>query len=460
MIFMRAKKGKEGLILLKLSFPILFAQLAQTGITLFETIFAGHYADEGISLAGVAIGVSIWLPAVLFAQGILSILTPISAQLNGAAKQHEIKNQIRQGLIIAAVLSGLLMIFLFHADKIILLRSTEAHPIDPKMVAMASDFLKIMSFGAPGLLFYLVYRFQCEGLSDTKPIMIVMLVAFLINIPLNYAFINGKWGAPELGGIGCGVTGAIVFWLMFILIKCYVTFSKRHQCIRAVKLKHWIDFSAIKTIFKLGLPLGFAYFFEVTLFAVIALLIAPLGATVVSAHQIIFQISSLTFVVPLALGIASSIRTGYLLGKQDYLMAQFSARLTLCIGAALSVVLALCLLMFKLPLIHLFTNEASIVIQASALTFLLASYQIFDYLQVILSNVLRAYEDTKSIFLITFSAYWIIGLPIGYVLGLTPLVRAPLGVAGFWIGINAGLGAAALMMFMRLILIQKRILLK
>lgn len=456
MNWMNSKAKQELVLLLNLAIPIVLSQFAQTGITLFETIFAGHYPDDGISLSGVAIGVSIWLPALLFAQGVLSILTPIIAQLNGAEKQEQIAHQVRQGLWIALGCSILLIGLLFHADKILLLRSTPEHPIDPAMMKMASDFLKAMAWGAPGLLFYLVYRFQCEGLSDTKPIMIIMIIALILNIPINYIFIYGKFGLPEFGGVGCGIAGAIIFWLMFIMMKIYVTFSKKHQVVRSASLTQWIDFKAIKNIIRLGLPLGFAYFFEVTLFAIVALLIAPLGSVVVSAHQITFQISSMMFAIPLALGIATSIRVGFLLGKKDLVQAKYASYFSLKTGLVVALVAVCLLLIFRQPLVLLFTTKADIVNLALQLVLLLALYQIFDYLQVILSNILRAYEDTKSIFILAFCSYWLIGFTVGYILGLTDWISEPLGALGFWIGFNVGLASGALMMFFRMIYIQKK----
>lgn len=456
MKWIKSKAGHELLLLLNLAIPIAFSQFAQIGITLFEAIFAGHYPDNGISLSGVAVGVSIWLPSLLFSQGILSILTPIISQLNGANKQDQIAHQVRQGLFIAAGMSILFILILYHADKIIALRSTAEHPIDADMMKMASNFLKAIIWGLPGILFYLVYRFQCEGLSDTKPIMLVMIIALILNVPINYIFIYGKFGVPEFGGVGCGIAGAIVFWLMFVMIKIYVTFSKKHQIIRQSKVVQFFDFKAIKNIIRLGLPLGFAYFFEMTLFAIVALLIAPLGASTVSAHQITFQLSSMMFAIPLSLGIATSIRVGYLLGKKDLIAAKYTSYFSLKTSLGVASFTVCLLLLFKNTLTGLFTPNLEVIDLALHLILLLALYQFFDYLQIILSNILRAYEDTKSIFIITFCAYWIVGLPVGYILGLTDWIIAPIGAAGFWIGFNFGLATSAVMMYCRMIFIQKR----
>ena len=440
--------------IIKLAVPVMLAQMSQTAITFVDTIMAGHYSAAALS--GVAIAVSIWLPTILFGQGLLSVLTPIIANLNGAAKRDQIANHTRQGLIIATILSAIMMLFLYNADKIIALRSSPDNPIDPEMVYVAVHFLRAIMWGLPGFLFFLVYRFQCEGLSNTKPTMYIMFIALLANIPINYVLIYGKFGMPEFGGVGCGITASIVFWLMFVLIKCFTYFSRSQRDIRKAPLTKFFYASISKRIVVLGLPLALAYFFEISLFAVIALMIAPLGKTAVSAHQIIFTLSSMTFTIPLSLGVATSIRVGYLLGKKKPEFAKRTAYLNLGLAFGIALCIASILLTFKHTLISLFTTDSTVIVICLQLIILLAIYQLFDYLQVTASNVLRGYKDTKSIFYITFIAYWLIGLPIGYVLALTDWIVAPMGPAGFWTSISFGLGVAAILLISRVYYIQKQ----
>jgi multidrug resistance protein, MATE family len=440
--------------LVKLSVPVLIAQVSQTAITFVDTIMAGNYSKTALS--GVAIAVSIWLPTILFGQGLLTVLTPIISNLNGAAKRNQVADHTRQGVIIALVLSVLMMLVLYHSDLIINLRSSDDYPIDPKMMEVAVKFLRAIMWGVPAFLLFLVYRNQCEGLSNTKPAMVIIFIALITNIPINYILIYGKLGLPAFGGVGCGITASIIFWLMFILIRLYTLTAPSQHDIRQTPITKLIDVAIIKKVIILGTPLALAYFFEMSLFAVIALLIAPLGQLTVAAHQIIFTISSLTFAIPLSLGVATSIRIGYLLGKRKPVLAKQTSYISLAISLAIAIIVALILVIFSSQIITIFTQENAVIAICMQLIVLLAIYQASDYLQVVASNVLRGYKDTKSIFFITLLSYWVVGLPVGYVLGLTDLIIQPIGAAGFWIGIISGLAVAAFLLIARMIYIQKQ----
>lgn len=440
--------------IITLAIPVMIAQISQTAITFVDTIMAGNYSKTALS--GVAIAVSIWLPTILFGQGLLTVLTPIISNLNGAAKRNLVADHTRQGVVIALILSVMMMLILYHSDKIISLRSSAEHPIDPQMVEVAVSFLRAIMWGVPAFLLFLVYRNQCEGLSNTKPAMVIIFIALLANIPINYILIYGKLGLPAFGGVGCGITAAIIFWLMFILMRLYTLTTASQKDIRNTPVTKLVDFAIIKKVIVLGTPLALAYFFEMSLFAVIALLIAPLGQITVAAHQIIFTISSLTFAIPLSLGVATSIRVGYLLGKQKPSLAKQTAYISLAISFAIAVIVALILVIFRTPIIELFTKETAVIAICMHLIILLAIYQASDYLQVVASNVLRGYKDTQSIFFITLLSYWVVGLPVGYILALTDLVMQPLGAAGFWIGIISGLAVAAVLLIGRMIYLQKQ----
>ena len=160
--------------LITLAIPVMIAQISQTAITFVDTIMAGNYSKTALS--GVAIAVSIWLPTVLFGQGLLTVLTPIISNLNGSAKREQVADQTRQGVVIALILSIIMMLVLYNSDKIISLRSSADHPIDPEMVDVAVSFLRAIMWGVPAFLLFLVYRNQCEGLSNTKPAMVIIFI--------------------------------------------------------------------------------------------------------------------------------------------------------------------------------------------------------------------------------------------------------------------------------------------
>ncbi|MCK1967806.1 MULTISPECIES: MdtK family multidrug efflux MATE transporter [Franconibacter] len=436
--------------LLALAIPVILAQIAQTAMGFVDTVMAGGYSAT--DMAAVAIGTSIWLPAILFGHGLLLALTPTIAQLNGSGRRDRIAHQVRQGFWLAGMVSVLVMVVLWNAGYII----HAMHNIDPQLADKAVGYLRALLWGTPGYLCFQVARNQCEGLARTKPGMVIGFIGLLVNIPVNYIFIYGHYGMPELGGVGCGVATASVYWVMFASMLLYV---KRAHAMRDIQhAQHFgkPDWAVIKRLTQLGLPIALALFFEVTLFAVVALLVSPLGIVDVAGHQIALNFSSLMFVLPMSLAAAVTIRVGYRLGQGSTLDAQTSAWTGIAVGVCMAVVTAIFTVVMRKHIALLYNDNPQVVALASFLMLLAAVYQISDSIQVIGSGVLRGYKDTRSIFFITFIAYWVLGLPSGYVLALTDLVVEPMGPAGFWTGFIIGLTSAAIMMFWRMRYLQRQ----
>lgn len=436
--------------LLALAIPVILAQVAQTAMGFVDTVMAGGYSAT--DMAAVAIGTSIWLPAILFGHGLLLALTPIVAQLNGSGRRDRVAGHVRQGFWLAGIVSVLIMIVLWNAGYII----RGMHNIDPKLADIAVDYLRALLWGAPGYLFFQVARNQCEGLAKTKPGMVMGFIGLLVNIPVNYVLIYGHFGMPELGGVGCGVATAAVYWVMFA---CMLAWIKRARSMRDIRNDSRFgkpDRAMILRLTQLGLPIALALFFEVTLFAVVALLVSPLGIVDVAGHQIALNFSSLMFVLPLSLGAAVTIRVGFRLGQGATLDARTSAWTGIGVGVCLATFTALFTVIMREPIALLYNDNPDVVALASQLMLLAAVYQISDSIQVIGSGVLRGYKDTRSIFFITFIAYWILGLPSGYLLALTDIVVPRMGPAGFWTGFIIGLTSAAIMMVLRIRWLQRQ----
>ncbi|WP_205950099.1 MATE family efflux transporter [Pantoea stewartii] len=435
--------------LLALAIPVILAQVAQTAMGFVDTIMAG--AVSATDMAAVAVGTSIWLPAILFGHGVLLALTPTIAQLNGSGRRERIAEQIRQGFWLAFFLSLLIMLVLWNAGYFI----RSMHDIDPLLAEKAEGYLHALLFGAPGYLFFQVMRNQCEGLSKTKPGMVLGFLGLMLNIPLNYVFIYGHFGMPALGGVGCGVATASVYWTMFICMRFWVRRMRSMQDIRPEQ--RWSSPSAaiLKRLAGLGLPVALALFFEVTLFAVVALLVSPLGIVNVAGHQIALNFSSLMFVLPLSLGVATTIRVGYRLGQGSTEQARVSAWTAQGVGVSMAVLTAIFTVTFRHHIAQLYNDNPAVVTLAAQLMMLAAIYQISDSIQVIGSGILRGYKDTRSIFFITFIAYWLLGLPSGYILALTDWVVPRMGPAGFWCGFIVGLTSAAVMMLWRVRRLQQ-----
>ncbi|EMM6151012.1 MdtK family multidrug efflux MATE transporter [Enterobacter hormaechei] len=436
--------------LLALAIPVIVAQVAQTAMGFVDTVMAGGYSAT--DMAAVAIGTSIWLPAILFGHGLLLALTPVIAQLNGSGRRDRVAHQVRQGFWLAGFVSVLIMIVLWNAGYII----RAMHNIDPALADKAVGYLRALLWGAPGYLFFQVARNQCEGLAKTKPGMVMGFIGLLVNIPVNYIFIYGHFGMPELGGVGCGVATAAVYWVMFGSMLTYIKHARSMRDIRNYTTFSTPDWSMLTRLTQLGLPIALALFFEVTLFAVVALLVSPLGIIDVAGHQIALNFSSLMFVLPMSLAAAVTIRVGFRLGQGSTLDAQTAARTGLGVGVCMAVCTALFTVLLREQIALLYNDNPEVVTLASHLMLLAAIYQISDSIQVIGSGVLRGYKDTRSIFFITFIAYWVLGLPCGYILALTDLVVDRMGPAGFWMGFIIGLTSAAIMMMLRMRFLQRQ----
>ncbi|EKN3571094.1 MATE family efflux transporter [Yersinia enterocolitica] len=440
----------EARSLLALAIPVVIAQLSQTAMGVVDTIMAGSVSAT--DMAAVAVGTSIWLPAILFGHGLLLALTPTVAQLNGSGRRNQIAHQVRQGFWLAFCVSVLIMVVIYNSDHIIM----RMHNIDPVLADKAVGFLHAIMWGAPGYLFFQVLRNQCEGLSKTKPGMVIGFIGLLVNIPINYIFIYGKFGAPALGGVGCGVATGTVYWVMFLMMRWYVTRARSQQDIKLEKGFAAPDWQVMKRLGGLGLPVALALFFEVTLFAVVALLVSPLGIVAVAGHQIALNFSSLMFMLPMSLSVAATIRVGFRLGQGSVENARVAAYTSIAVGLMLACVTAIFTVIFREHIALLYNKTPEVVIMASHLMLLAALYQLSDAIQVIGSGVLRGYKDTRSIFFITFTAYWLLGLPTGYVLGLTDYIVPAMGPSGFWIGFVIGLTSAAILMALRIRWLQKQ----
>ena len=435
--------------LIKLATPVLIASVAQTGMGFVDTVMAGGVS--AIDMAAVSIAASIWLPSILFGVGLLMALVPVVAQLNGSGRREKIPFEIQQGAVLALIISLPIIGVLFQTQTILNLMDVE-----PLMAEKTNGYMHAVMYAVPAFLLFQTLRSFTDGMSLTKPAMVIGFIGLLLNIPLNWMFVYGKLGAPALGGVGCGVATAIVYWIMFLLLLVYVMTSKRLAKINLFGQFHKPQLKAQIRLFKLGFPVAAALFFEVTLFAVVALLVAPLGPMIVAAHQVAINFSSLVFMLPMSVGAAVSIRVGHKLGENSTEGAKIATHVGILVGLAMSLITALITVLFREQIALLYTENQAVITIAMQLLLFAAVYQCTDAIQVIVAGALRGYKDMRSIFNRTFIAYWILGLPLGYILGMTDWIVEPMGAHGFWTGFIIGLSSAALMLGQRLLWMHKQ----
>ncbi len=434
--------------LIKLTWPLLVAQVTQTLMGVSDTIMAGRFSAT--DMAAVAIGFSITLPVICFVQGLTLALTPIVSRLDGAAQTSQIVKASYQCLYLVlpiAALLSLLSVFLPYWFSLV--------PMEAQLRDITVEYVSYILYSLPLFATYQVLRNFCEGLSITKPTMIIMVVGLLVNIPANFILIYGKFGAPAMGGAGCGLATALVFTAMLFSTGLYIYYSKSTSNYRLFDRLVPPFLPDIVSTFKLGLPIALTLLFEVTLFGVVALLLSPFGAQTVASHQIALNFSALMFMFPLSIGMATTIRVGFLLGKNDTDGAKLAAKTAVLLGLSIAIFTACITILARHQIALIYTTENDVIELAMSLLLLASMFQLSDAIQAISAGALRGYKDTTAMFLITFIAYWLIGLPTGVLLSLTDYIVPAMGARGFWIGFICGLTAAAIMLGFRVNHIQR-----
>jgi MATE family multidrug resistance protein len=436
--------------LIQLATPLLVAQSLTTGTGVVDAMMSGQYSAS--ALAAVAVGNSLWLPLYLLISGMLIATTTMVARYHGANQPHNIVTAVQQSIWLALLLSIVTVLLLRNSEALL-----ELAGVAPDILPMADGYLTAFSWGMPAVAIFNGLRGFTEGMGRTRPYMLSSLIAFLVNIPMNYALIYGAWGFPELGAVGCGWATAISFWVQVVMLAAFSQSTTRFEGIRLFAGWQAPVFSEITRIARLGTPIAMAAFAEVTIFSLIALLVARLGTEVIAGHQIALSASHVIFMLPLALSQAVTIKVGFHLGQNNQARANQIVAVGLLAALILSMSTMSSILLFRETIISWYTRDATVELIALSLFFWMALYQLPDHLQIISNASLRAYHDTRFPMLLILIAYWGISLPLGYCLGLSDVITAqPLAAEGFWIGLSIGLSIACGLLLTRLWIITQR----
>ena len=440
---------KEVAKIMQLGIPMVITQLFIMGMGFVDTVMAGRYSAE--ALAGVALGGNVLWPVFMFMSGLTMALTPIVAQLRGGGEADKIGEKVRQGLWIALACGLAMTSIMFLSDPFYRWLGVE-----PAITQIAVHYLYACAVGLIPAMFYITLRFTAEGLGHTKPPMIVAGSALLLNIPVNYMFIYGKFGAPELGGVGCGVATAAVYWFEFILMLAITRMDFFRQTGFAARFTP-PNVREIREVLAVGLPIGASSFVGMMIFSLLGFLIARIGVNELAAHSIAGNLNWLTYVIPMALGSAISIRVGFAVGAMDEEGIRRILKAALIVILVYAVVVTLLLIVFRRQMVSLYTTDADVLAIAATLMLFVAFYQIFDDLLAAFNGALRGFKDTFVPMVISLISYWFVSLPIGYVLaeGLIDGTD-PLGVYGYWRALTFGLFLSGICVGLRLWVTTRR----
>lgn len=406
-----------------------------------DTAMAGHYAS--VDLAGVALGGNVMWPVFMLMAGFNMALTPMVAHFRGENKVHQMGGLVRQGVWLALFSSAFIILVITNAGPVFNLFN-----IDPGAADIAERYLKAAAWGIPGVMLYVTLRYVCEGLGHTIEPMLIAGFALIVNGTLNYILIYGLYGFPEMGGEGCGWATAITMWSELVLMLLLISKPWFRE---TGFLNHfeWLHFGNIKSILKVGLPIGFTAFLEMAVFSVIGFFIGSIGVTALAAHSIAGNVNWATFVVPMSLGSAISIRVGYFVGAKDYDYARQIAKLAFQISLIYAIFASILLITARHLIVTIYSTDLAVIEMASTLLIIVALYQIVDCTQATMIGALRGYKDTRVPLVYSFIGYWVFAMPIGVVLGFGYIGEA-WGVYGFWTGMAFGLTLVSLLVGGRL----------
>lgn len=381
--------------LIKISLPILLAQIAQNSMGLADTIMAGRVSST--DMAAISIGASIWMPLMLFGQGLLLALPPTISYLNGSGQRHRIAHQVRQGIWLVLGVSIPLGLLIYFCEI-----PLQYMQMESKMSDLARDYLHAMLWGLPAYLMLINFRCLNDGIAKTKPAMVITFLGLLINIPLNYIFIYGKFGIPAFGAVGCGIATAIVNWAMCLMMIFYSYTNAQERSLKVFsQLIEMPNLKTLKKLLRLGLPIAIAICCEVALFALTSLMLSPLGATIVASHQITLNTSSFIFMFPMSIGMAATILVGQALGTGSPQNAKKIGYAALLLGLTVTIITALITIFFRYEIASIFVTDEIVIAMAANLLLFAALYQFSDTIQMVVGGILRGYKDTKMILYIT-----------------------------------------------------------
>lgn len=429
--------------LLLLLGPILTSQLSQAAFGFVDTVMSGQASP--LDLAAVALGASLWLPLMLLVTGTLLATAPLVASARGRGDHAGIPPVIHQALFLAAGLGLAGAVLLHNVEWVFRLLDTPAH-----LRMLTARFLAAIAWGLPATALFAVLRNYCEGMERPLPVTLISLGGLALLVPLNYVLIHGHLGLPRLGGVGCGVASAIVAWIMLAVLLAYVLRAPHFDKVRLFRERLRPQPARLAGFLRLGLPIGIAVFFEVSVFAIVAILVSPLGERTVAGHQIALSVTSLLFMFPLSFAFCMTIRTGHAYGRGDVAAMRRTRDTGLAALAVFATASALFIVLARDALTALYTPDPAVRRLAGELLLFAAAYQVVDALQVGAAGSLRGLHDTRGPMLITLLAYWGLALPLGYALGLTVVTGSSHGAHGFWTGLVAGLTLAAVLLNARL----------
>ncbi|QHS60959.1 MATE family efflux transporter [Chitinophaga agri] len=421
-----------------LAYPVVISQLGHTMVAFSDTVIIGHTGK--VPLAAVALGSSLFSIFMVMGIGMSYGLTPLIAQENGRQNLARCGFLLRHSLLINIVLGILLSTAIIAGSNHLDLLGQEED-----VRTLAKPFLQLLGFSFFPLMIFLTFKQFAEGLGFTRQAMNISIIGNVVNILIGITLVYGLFGAPKLGVVGVGIATLTDRVLMAVAMAWYVLSSPRFKGYLAEFRQRYLSAAAIRQLLGIGTPVALQYIFEVSAFSGAIVMAGWIGAREQAAHQIAINLASITYMMASGISAAAGIKSGNHFGAQQWRELRASAIASYHMVLVMMGITALLFMVGCQLLPLMYTNDIEVIAIAAHLLIIAAFFQLFDGTQVVGLGILRGLGDVRVPTVITLLAYWGLGLPVGYVLG----ILLDFGVQGIWWGLLIGLLTASILLFFR-----------
>jgi MATE family multidrug resistance protein len=429
--------------LTSLALPMVIAQVGMVSLGVVDAVMVGHLSKQ--ALAAVGVGSSYSFGTMIFGQGVLHALDPLVSQAHGSGDEEAIALAWKRGMVLSLLLSIPYLIAFSHAGPQLAFLGQR-----PEIVELADPFVRALAPGVPAFFLFVSFRQTLQGRGVVRPVLIAVVLANVANAVGNLALIYGMWGFPRLGVVGSALSTTICRWVMALSVVAMGWSTLRPSW--RLRVPQLFELRPYLKLLAIGVPIGVQIGLEMWVFMTAALLIGSMGALEMSAHQIAITLASLSFMVPLGIGSAASTRVGNAIGRGDRPGAKLAAEVALGVGASVMTVSAAAFALLPRELAHLYSPEPAVIAAAAQLLPIAALFQIFDGTQAVGCGILRGAADVRVAMVINALGYWVLGLPIGWLLAF----RFGMGPRGLWWGLTLGLAVVAVLVSTRIVVRFRR----
>lgn len=432
---------------LKIAAPLILGNITQMALGLIDTAMVGSIDYKQLA-AGALVTNVLAIPLIL-GIGLTTAMTPLIAIANGQKDNWSVSHYLFNGVFLCTLASVFIAIGIELAYPLLHMMGQ-----DPEVTALAIPYMKVVGWSTIPMIFFLSMKQFCDALEHTKVAMTLSVLSLPIDTFLNWVFIFGKLGVPRMELYGAGVTTLITRILISVALMVVIYRSAKFQEFISIRKNAWkIKWDAIVQLLKIGIPSSLQYGLEVGAFSISGIIIGWFGATQQAAHQIALNIASLTFMIIMGISTAGSIRVSNALGRNQIGQMRNIGYSTIALGGGFGICFALFFIIFHQYLPYIFNQQAEVVALAAHLLIFAAIFQISDATQAVGVGLLRGIKDVQIPTVCVVIAYWVIGLPLGYFLG----VKFDMKATGMWIGLALGLSASSILLNLRFHFRSKKI---